>query len=136
MPALLNLLALPLALGAAAPQAASPAPAPAPSAPLDLSALPVTQSAPIRCALAFAVVADWRRTGDARAEGLPVVPEAEAREFFVQALAQIIEARALDRDAVTGLVAREAARLKTDAGRAEIAAMMPACQMMKSAAGL
>jgi len=58
-----------------------------------------------------------------------------AREFFVQAIAQLMDARGLDRPAVQGMVARESERLQA-AGDAQIAAMMPACLSIKQAAGL
>lgn len=111
--------------------AASPPPPPV----TDLAQLPVTEATAPRCAIAFAIVGQWQKAGEPRGAQWPDMTGSGAREFFVQAMAALMDARRLDREAVLALVAREAERLK-GAGDAGIAAMMPACLSIKQAAGL
>lgn len=101
----------------------------------DLAQLPVTEATAPRCAIAFALVGQWQKAGEARGQAWPDMATSGAREFFVQAIAQLMDARGLDRPAVQGMVARESERLQA-AGDARIAAMMPACLSIKQAAGL
>jgi hypothetical protein len=102
---------------------------------LELSQLPVTQSAAPRCAIAMALVGEWQRQGDERARDWPDLQGSDAREFFVQSMAKLMDDRGLNRPALLDLVARETQRLKGE-GDDQIAALMPACLLMKQAIGL
>lgn len=104
-------------------------------APLELSQLPVTQSAAPRCAIAMALVGERQRQGDERAREWPDMQGSDTREFFVQSMAKLMDDRGLDRPALLDLLGRETQRLKGE-GDDQIATMMPACLMMKQAAGL
>jgi hypothetical protein len=108
---------------------------PTSNGPLELSQLPVTQSAAPRCAIAMALMGERQRQGDERARAWPDLQGAGAREFFVQSMAKLMDDRGLDRPALLDLLGRETQRLKGE-GDDQIAAMMPACLMMKQAAGL
>ncbi|MFN3990146.1 MAG: hypothetical protein ACK4IS_07795 [Erythrobacter sp.] len=109
--------------------------APAPPPVTDLAQLPVIEATGPRCALAFAIVGQWQKAGEARGAQWPDMQTGGAREFFVQAMAGLMEARSLDREALLAIVAREFERLQA-AGDAGIAAMMPACLAVKRSAGL
>lgn len=114
-------------------QAAPAAPAPAP--PVSLEDLTLQQSAALRCAVAFAFVSDWQKAGDARgAAGPQGLDQDGGREFFVRTMAQLMDDRGLDRRSAFDLIALQGERLK--ASPDDIPAMMPACLLMKSAAGL
>jgi hypothetical protein len=129
---LLAMLA-PALLAQAAP-AAPAAPAPAPPI-TDLAQLPVTEATAPRCAIAFAIVGRWQQAGEPRGRQWPDMATGGAREFFVQAMAGLMEGRALDREALKGVIGREGQRLAA-AGDGAVAAMMPACLEVKRAAGL
>ncbi len=101
----------------------------------DLSQLPITEATAPRCAIVFALVGQWQKAGEERGRTWPDMETNGGREFFVQAMAQLMDARALDREALLGLVARESERLQGE-GDARIAAMMPSCLSIKQAAGL
>lgn len=101
----------------------------------DLAQLPVTEATGPRCAIAFAIVGEWQKAGEARGAQWPNMETGGAREFFVQAMAALMDARSLDREALLAVVARESERLRAE-GDARIAAMMPACLEVKRAAGL
>lgn len=126
-PAFLTALAPALLL-----QAAAPTP---PAALTELSQLPITEATGPRCAIAFALVGQWQRAGEARGTRWPDMETSGAREFFVQTMAQLMDARGLDRAALLDLVARESERMQGE-GEERIAEMMPGCLMVKQAAGL
>lgn len=115
----------------AAPGAAAPAPAPVTS----LDELPIAEATAPRCAIASALVGQWQKDGDPRGAAWPDMEAAGGREFFVQAMAELMDARALDRTALLDVVARETASLQAS-GDARITGMMPGCLMIKQAAGL
>ena len=58
------------------------------------------------------------------------------REFFVRAMANLMDTRELDRVAVERLIVREVTLLDSDEGSDRVEAMMPACLLMKQSAGL
>lgn len=111
------------------------APTPPPAALTELSQLPITEATGPRCAIAFALVGQWQRAGEARGTRWPDMETSGAREFFVQTMAQLMDARGLDRAALLDLVARESERMQGE-GEERIAEMMPGCLMVKQAAGL
>lgn len=115
-------------------QAAPDAPAQPPV--FDLDALPVAQATAARCAIAFATVSRWQKSGEARGKAYPDMETTGGREFFVQAMAQLMDAANLTREDITALSIRELEANSTPEGEAKLAAMMPACLMLKSAAGL
>jgi hypothetical protein len=112
------------------------APADAPARPISLDALPIEQAATARCAFAFATVSRWQKADDARGRAFPDIAAEGGREFFVQAMAGLMDAAALTRADVMALAAQEAEGHGQPGGTERIAAIMPACLMMKSAAGL
>lgn len=104
--------------------------------PPSLDALPIEQAAAARCAIAFAAVSRWQKSGDARGQAYPDIEADGGREFFVRTMARLMDDAGLTRDDVMALAFREVESNENAEGEARIAAMMPACQMMKSAAGL
>lgn len=115
-----------LALQTAAAPAPVPAPAPAP-------ALSLEQQSGVRCAAAFALVAQAQATGDAAALAYPALGE-RGREFFVRTAARLIDETGLDRDGVARLLSAEAGRLAQEEGALE--RTMPPCLMLLEASGL
>ncbi|MFM7378450.1 MAG: hypothetical protein ACKO1O_10055 [Erythrobacter sp.] len=120
-------------------QAAPESPAPAASganAIVSLDALPLEQAAAARCAVAFATVSRWQKQGDARGKAYPDIEASGGREFFVRVMARLMEDTGLGREDIIALSARAADDNEGEGGAERVKAMMPACQMMKSAAGL
>lgn len=130
------LLAAALALQAA-PDTPPPAPPPMALRPaIDLDQLPVAQATAARCAMAFATISRWQKSGEARGSAYPDMETTGGREFFVQAMAQLMDTAELTRDDILMLATREVEANSTAEGEAKVAAMMPACLMLKSASGL
>ena len=127
------LLAAALALQDAPPEPAAP---PTSAEIISLDDLPIDQAAAARCAIAFATVSRWQKAGDARGSAYPDMEAGGGREFFVRTMAQLMDTAGWTRDGIVELTFREVAATDNPAGEARIKAMMPACQMMKSAAGL
>ena len=121
----------PLALIAQGP----PPPAnPADEALVTFEALDLEQAAALRCAVGFALVSAWQTDGDARGAAYPALAEEEAREFFVQTMAQLMDDLELGRPGMLDLVALQQVRF--DERPALLGEIMPACLLMKRAAGL
>lgn len=90
------------------------------AAPPPFPPLNAMQQGALTCSAAFAV--------DARAPGGDAQRQGREREFFVQALAQIMDETGADRAAIVGLVGAEAQRL---AGQpAQLAQVLPACRSL------
>lgn len=85
-----------------------------------------------RCAAAFALVAEGQANGQAAAKQWPPL-EVRGREFFVRALAQLMDATKLDRGGISQLVSAEAQAL-WDKG--EVDKVMPSCLVMLEASGV
>lgn len=100
----------------------------APAAP----ALSQENRALVRCAAAFALVAEGQAKGNAAAKNWPPI-EARGREFFVRALAQLMDATGLDRGGISQLVGAEAQALWD---RGEVDKVMPSCLVMLEASGV
>jgi len=115
---------------------AVPAPPPPPESTIAIDQLPIEQAAAVRCAIAFATVSRWQKAGEARGEAYPNIDAAGGREFFVQVMVKLIDERGLSRDDILALSFREVEANDNPEGEARIKAMMPACELMKSAAGL
>jgi hypothetical protein len=128
---------MPLLAAALALQAAPDAPPAAAQRPvINLDELPVAQATTARCALAFATVSRWQKSGEARGSAYPDMETTGGREFFVQAMAQLMDAAELTREDILTLATREVEANSTTEGEERLAAMMPACLMLKSASGL
>ena len=106
---------------------------PAPAAPLSEPA-PLSQEnrALLRCAAAFALVAKGQAQGDPQTTAWPDL-SVRGREFFVRAMAQVMDATGRDRDGIAAL-ANAAARGLADRG--EVDQIMPSCLLMLEASGL
>lgn len=114
--------------------AAAPAPArPTTSPPTPAPALSLEQQSGLRCAAAFALVAQGQAAGDAEALAYPSLEE-RGREFFVRTAARLIDETGLDRDGVARLLSAEATRLAQEDGAIE--QTMPACLLLLEASGL
>ncbi len=131
---LMPLLAAALALQDA--PAPAPADPPAPQSAVTIDQLPIEQAAAARCAIAFATVSRWQRAGDPRGQAYPDMEAGGGREFFVQVMAKLMEEAGLSRDDVVALAVSGVEDHDRPDGAERVAALMPACQSMKSAAGL
>lgn len=125
----ISILAAALALQAAPAQDAPPAA-------ITIDTLPIEQAAAARCAIAFATVTRWQKTGDPRGQAYPDAESGGGREFFVQVMAKLMDEAGLTRDDVVKLSIRGVEDNDNPEGKTRIAQMMPACELMKSAAGL
>ncbi|BDI60190.1 hypothetical protein [Qipengyuania nanhaisediminis] len=129
-----------LAASSALAMQAAPVPEPGsrPDAPAiaSLDQLPIEQAAAPRCALAFAMAIRWRNAGMPAGDAHGDLDAGTAREFFVRALARLIDDTGMTSAQVASLMQAEVARLDNEAGAERVAAMMPACRVMKEAAGL
>jgi hypothetical protein len=125
-------------LAAALALQAAPAPAQPPAAPstASLDQLTPEQATAARCAIAFAAVGRWQKADDPRGASYPDMVTGGGREFFVQVMAKLMGEAGLSRDDVIALAARGAEEYDKPEGAQAIAALMPTCQAMKSAAGL
>ena len=129
--------ALALALQSApagAPPAGSTEAEPTPIASLD--ELPIEQATAPRCAIAFALVSRWQKSGDPRGAGYADLEADGGREFFVQAMAVLMDATGMTREQVSTLTFYEVGQLDNPDGEQRLAAMMPACLLLKQSAGL
>ncbi|MBU0669403.1 MAG: hypothetical protein KJ703_11045 [Alphaproteobacteria bacterium] len=106
--------------------AGAPAPTPTP-------ALSLEQQSGLRCAAAFALVAQAQAAGDTEALEYPALGE-RGREFFVRTAARLIDETGLDRVGVARMLSAEAARLAQEEGALDRA--MPPCLMLLEASGL
>lgn len=118
------LLAALVALPAAAQQAAAPQ--------LTPQQLTIEQRTGLRCAAAFALVAQAQARGDAEAGALPPLAT-RGREFFVRFSAQLMDDTGMTRDAVAALLSTEAQALSAGDGVKQV---MPACLMLLDVSGV
>jgi hypothetical protein len=122
---------------AAAALALQPAPVPPETnASATLDALPLEHAAAARCAVVFATVSRWQKAGDARGSEYPDIEAAGGREFFVRVMAKVMEDTGLGREDIIALSTSAADENEGEGGAERIKAMMPACNLMKTAAGL
>jgi len=117
-------LAFALAFAVAAPSVAQPA-RPAPQ-------LNDGQKTLLHCAATFALVSGRQHARDPEALAFPDITE-RGREYFIEAMAQLMDEAGLDHDAVKSLVAQEAAGLQDPA---VLYKQMPACLASLQASGL
>ncbi len=80
----------------------------------------------LRCSAAFAMVSQGQEAGNEAALKWPRLNE-RGREFFVRALAQLMDETGLDRAGISRLVSAEAQDLWD---KQEIDAIMPSCLLM------
>jgi hypothetical protein len=121
-------LALVAALAALAPvstaaQEVAPPPPPA---------LTLEQRTMVHCSATFALVANRQQAGEQEALAFPDVGE-RGREYFVRAMAALMDSAGLDRAAVASLLDGEARNL---ADSAALYRAMPACLLALDASGL
>ena len=110
--------------------------APAPTAPMIvIDELPIENAAAARCAVAYATIGHWQKSGDARGKAYPDVATSGGREFFVQVMAKLMDT-GLTRENIAMIAAEGLKRNDTPEGTAQVTQMMPACEMLKAAAGL
>lgn len=134
---LMPILTPALIFGALTLQAAPAAPPPeAPEPAITIDQLPIEQAATARCAIAFATVSRWQKAGDPRGAAYPATETDGGREFFVQVMAKLMEEAGLTRENIIALAFDGVEDHDKPGGAERIAAMMPACQTMKLAAGL
>jgi hypothetical protein len=125
------------ALLAAAALALQPAPVPPETnASATLDTLPLEHAAAARCAVVFATVSRWQKAGDARGSEYPDIEAAGGREFFVRVMAKVMEDTGMGREDIIALSTSAADENEGEGGAERIKAMMPACNLMKTAAGL
>jgi len=129
----------PLLAAALALQPAPEAPAaggPATNQVVTIDLLPLEHAAAARCAVAFATIGRWQKTGDARGSSYPDIEAAGGREFFVRVMAKLMEETGLGREDIIALSTRAADENEGEGGAERVKAIMPACNLMKTAAGL
>lgn len=97
-----------------------------------LPRLTLEQQTSLRCATAFAIVADGQARGDDKALAHPPLAE-RGREFFVRSAARLMDDAGLTREQVGALMGAEALKLRDDK---DIDAVMPACLLLLDASGL
>lgn len=90
------------------------------------------QKTALRCAAAFAIVADGQSRGNAEAIKWPALGE-RGREFFVRVSAQLMDEAGFQRAQVAGLIQREAQDLR-DTG--ETQQVMPSCLLLLETSGI
>ncbi|MEP0393126.1 MAG: hypothetical protein ABJ205_00110 [Erythrobacter sp.] len=117
---ILSSLAAALALQAATPVLAKP------SSFADLS---LEEATAPRCGVAFAIVQGWQVSGDTRGGAWPSMEEVGAREFFLGAIARLMDKYGLERSEVSTLILGETQRHQTD-DFARVQAMMPGCLVL------
>lgn len=125
------LLAAALALQTAPAETAPPA-----NQIVTIDLLPLEHAAAARCAVAFATISRWQKTGDARGSDYPDIEATGGREFFVRVMAKLMEDTSLSREDIITLTTSAADENEGEGGAARVKAMMPACNLMKTAAGL
>lgn len=105
---------------------------PLPAAAQDAAQLSLEQKTLVRCSAAFALAANMQENGD---RSLGEIPELRARgqEYFVRAMASLMDQEGLDRPTVTGLLRAEVAALVEGD---TLAKAMPACLASLEASGL
>ncbi len=98
----------------------------------DRTALTLQQQTAVRCAAAFAIVADAQARGRADAQAYPPLAD-RGQEFFVRMAAQLMDDRDLSREQVADLIQAQAQALWDENA---IEAVMPGCLLLLDASGL
>lgn len=120
--------ALAFALGLTAPAMAQANPSSSISTPAPAAkGLTLEHRMLLKCSAAFALVAHGQAQGQADMLGYKV-NATQGREYFVQAMAQVMDDTGFSREEVTEQLTREAQRLSAGDGKG-IAEIMPACEV-------
>ncbi|MEM6475521.1 MAG: hypothetical protein AAF687_05080 [Pseudomonadota bacterium] len=98
----------------------------------ELSQLPISEATPPRCGVVFAIIDRAQKEGDENAKQWPDLADGSGREFFVRAMAKLMDDRKFTQEQISALTMREV-ELMTMSQASE---MMPACLLMKRSAGL
>ncbi len=124
-------LALLLAPSMLAAQSAPP-PVPAPeAAPLSLE-----NRTALRCAAAFAIIADGQARGNRKSLAYPALGQ-RGREFFVRTSARVMDDTGMDRTAVADVLLAQAQGLQEGGEPGNgIEQIMPACLLLLEASGV
>ncbi|MDZ4139050.1 MAG: hypothetical protein U0975_07330 [Erythrobacter sp.] len=102
------------------------------AAPTQTTVLSQENRALLRCAAAFAIVANGQAIGDPTAGQWPDLAT-RGREFFVRAMAQLMDQTGLDREGIAWLAGFEAKALR-DSGETD--RLMPSCLLMLESSGV
>lgn len=86
----------------------------------------------LRCAAAFAIIADGQARGNKDALSYPALGT-RGREFFVRSSARVMDDTGMDRAAVAAAIQAEAQSLRNTG---QIDQIMPACLVLLDASGL
>jgi len=86
----------------------------------------------VRCSSALAILAEGQANGNPAAKKWPPI-ETRAREFFVRALAQLMDQTGLDRAGINRVASKEAQDL-WDKG--DIEKVLPSCLVMLESSGV
>ena len=86
----------------------------------------------LRCSAAFALVSYGQANGEEAANAWPVI-DPRGREFFVRALAKIIDDTGMTREQVSQMAEAEAQRLIDES---LLDSVMPGCLLMLEASGV
>lgn len=95
-------------------------------------ALTLEQRTSLRCAAAFAIIADGQMRGNEVAQAYPPV-ERRGKEFFVRISARLMDETGMTREQIAALLQAEARALRDDGSLDQV---MPACLLLLDAAGL
>jgi hypothetical protein len=101
----------------------------------DFAQLPIEEATGPRCGVVFAIVEGQQSVGESRATQWPDLAKTNGREFFVRAMAKLMDDRKIGREQVARLVERERATLSQDDFKAAYELMEP-CLLMKQSVGL
>ncbi len=94
--------------------------------------LSLEQRTSLRCAAAFAIVAEGQANGNAEALAWPAVGE-RGKEFFVRASAQVMDQAGLNRDQISAALSAEAQKLWDEGNIDDV---MPGCLLLLEASGI
>ncbi len=112
--------------------AAQSAPPPAP----EVAPLSLENRTALRCAAAFAIIADGQARGNRKSLAYPALGQ-RGREFFVRTSARVMDDTGMDRTAVADVLRAQAQGLQVDGERGrEIDQIMPACLLLLEASGV
>lgn len=114
------------------PTLAAAQPAPAPASTPAPSSLSLENRTALRCAAAFAIVAEGQGRGNTESLAYPALDQ-RGREFFVRTSARVMDDTGMDRAAVAAALRTEAQSLSD---KDEVDQIMPACLLLLQASGI
>ena len=95
-------------------------------------ALSLEQKSTLRCAAAFAIIADGQARGNAEALAYPELGE-RGREFFVRSSVRLMDQTGMDRATIAAIMQREAQELWD---KNQVEQIMPSCMLLLTASGI